>query len=146
MSHVTRTEFGVQDLDCTDEACVELGAELVRGKRTYKWFGRFLGDTAEIRDIGAENYGKSAHVIRVKNAPEGMYEVGLVRNKADTGWDLVYDAWCGGCGLEARLGKNLSKLRIAYNMAVAAKQLRRQGYKMSRKINEAGKPQLVAWR
>ena len=44
MSHVSTINVEIRDLEALKEACKVLGLEFKEGQKTYKWFGRHVGD------------------------------------------------------------------------------------------------------
>ena len=62
MSHISKIELEVNDLNTLDRACKRLGLALVKGQKNFKWFGKKAGDCD--------------HVIRF---PEAEYEIGITR-------------------------------------------------------------------
>lgn len=150
MSHVTTLELAVDDLNALEEACQLLGLELMRGQKTYKWYGTWMqdydtADAAFRNGIKPEDYGKCEHALRVKGNNES-YEVGIVR-RADGTLGIIYDLWAGGRGLEAAIGRGATKLREEYSLAVAMAKTRRKGFRVQRRINqETGRPQMYASR
>ena len=40
MSHISKIELEVTDLGVLSQACKRLGLTLIRGKRTFKWYGK----------------------------------------------------------------------------------------------------------
>ena len=66
MSHITKLELEIEDLDALEEACTEdLGVELVRNQTKYKHYQR-------------SQQGECEHAIRVKDN-EKAFEIGVVR-------------------------------------------------------------------
>lgn len=137
MSHITKINLLIKDLDALDKACSRLGLELVRGQKTFKWYGRFVGDSLGIAGVNPADYGKCEHAIRVKGNV-GAYEIGLVKRADDKGYDLHWDNYQGGYGLaekvgyetgaRARVGAKATKLADWYAAEVARKQMARQGF------------------
>lgn len=114
MSHVVTIETQVTDLVALRQACEALGLELVEGQRNYRWFGRHVADYPLPEGFAVEDLGKCHHAIRVKGNPKA-YEIGVVRRKdGKAGYQLIYDFWSQGMGLEAVAGKGLTKLRQEY--------------------------------
>jgi|SRR5215472_11475699 len=144
MSHITTLNLFITDLEALDSACKRLGLELVRGQKTFKWFGRFMGDysgqdAAFRHGVKVEDYGKCEHAIRVKNSARA-YEIGLVkRSDGKPGYQLIWDSWQGGHGLCEKVmyqrgGKsNADKLKDWYAAEVARKQMRKQGFSVQAK-------------
>lgn len=143
MSHVSALETRVNDLDCLDRACKELGTvELIRNQKTYKWFGQWVqdyhgDDAAYKRGIDPKDYGKCEHAIRVKGNNQA-YEVGVARNK-DGELVLVYDFWAGGHGLQKAIGASGELLRREYALQCGIKTMLKKGLKVSREINPVTK-------
>ena len=49
MSHVTDLKLRIHDLDALEEAAEKCGLQLMRGQKTYAWFGEFMNDSREDR-------------------------------------------------------------------------------------------------
>lgn len=151
MSHITKINLLIKDLDALDKACKRMGLELVRDQKTFKWYGRFMGDSKppkEMADQGytAEKYGTCDHVIRVKDN-RSAYEIGVVKRADGKGYMLAWDSWRGGFGLLAATGydskdQKASKLRDWYGAEVARKQMSRQGW-MVKTIQQDRKVQVL---
>lgn len=112
----------VRDLDAVDEACAELGLELHRGKRSFKWYGRFMGDSSGYGNRDPKTFGQCDHAISVKGDSEA-YEVGLVPD-GEGAYDLLLDTWGPGARMLAKAGQNLNRLRQGYSVALAGKRAR----------------------
>lgn len=137
MSHITKIGLQIKDLDALDKACRRLGLSLIRGQRTHKWYGRFVGDSPGIAEIQRKDYGKCEHAIKV-NGNAQAYEIGLVRRADGKGYEMVWDSWKGGFGLAEATGYDAkdtkaTKLRDWYAAEVARKQMARQGFTVTAK-------------
>ena len=131
MSHVASIELEIKDLDALDEACETLGLELVRGQKTYKWWGHSVGDYPLPTGFKASDLGKSEHAIRIPG-DKNAYEIGVVpRRDGKPGYTLLWDFYAGGYGMEAKVGKDACKLKQAYSAAVATRHYRKLGYRVS---------------
>ena len=137
MSHVVTETVLIKSLPDLKSAAAALGLVFVEGQTSFKWYGRFVGDT--VPDSDPATWGMCDHAIRLSS--NRGYEIGVV--KVEGGYRLRYDAWCGGYGLEDVAGVKLSRLKSEYSAQVATKQLRREGYSVARKIVN-GKLRLVA--
>lgn len=113
MSHITSIKVVIRDLTALQRAAEGLGMELVRNQSTFKWFGRFVGDSPLPEGRTREEMGKCQHALRVKDNYDA-YEVGVVFRRDGEGWDLHYDSWQEGYGLEKVAGKGCGKLLQAY--------------------------------
>lgn len=143
MSHITKIDLVIKDLDALSKACKSLGLELVKGQKTFK----------------AYTTGRCEHAICVKDMP-GAYQIGLVKGK--DGYELKWDADIGdGHGLYAKVGYetkygyvvepgkvgkmvrgSADKLKDWYAAEVARKQMLKQGF-MVRTIQKGRKVQVL---
>jgi len=152
MSHVSTIKLVVEDLDAMEEACKLIGCELVRGQKTFKWYGRWMNDydatdAAYRQGIKPEDYGKCEHAIRVKGANDKTYEVGLVKNPNGPGWVPIYDFFARGYGLQDAVGDGAGNLRREYALQVGMREFARKGFRTERRINPVTqKAQMRAWR
>src|SRR5262249_30989281 len=131
MSHISEIAIQVKDLDSLEAACRELGLELVRGQTKYKWFGQWVGDTPLPPGVKKSDLGKCDHAIRIPGN-EAAYQIGVCKNSDGT-FSLRWDFWCGGYGLEERVGSGAGKLIQSYAAEVAMRQARKQGYAVQRR-------------
>jgi hypothetical protein len=151
MSHVVSMTFYIDDLDCLEKACVQLGLKLKRDQKTYKWFGQWVNDyrkndAAFNLGIQPEDYGKCEHAISV-DGNDKAYEIGLVARKdGKPGYQMVYDFYGGGRGLMEKVGKDASKLCQAYSVQQHTKRglnLQQRGFSMTQQTDEQGRVHLV---
>lgn len=138
MSHIVTLKTKFLDLDALKQACPDLGLEFRENQRTYNWFGKSVGDYPLPAGFTKEDLGKCNHAIAVKDASSNTYEIGVVANKNGEGYTLLWDFWQGGYGLEAKVGKNASKLVQGYKVEVAIKELRRQGRRVRKTYTDSG--------
>lgn len=122
MSHLCKLPLRIKRLDLLEVAAEKLGLEFRQGQETYKWFGRFVGDTKLPDGLSVEDLGKCEHALRVKGKP-GAYEIGLVSAADGDGYELLYDFWAGGRGLEQAVGHRCSKLLQRYSAEVTVETL-----------------------
>lgn len=132
MSHITKIGLQIKDLDALEKACRRLGLTLKRDQKTFKWYGRFVGDSPGIPGVKPEDYGKCDHAISVDGKPQA-YEIGLVRRGDGKGYDMHWDSWNRGYGLVEAVGYDQkdtagNKLKDWYAAEVARKQMSRQGF------------------
>jgi hypothetical protein len=139
MSHVADVDLEIKDLDSLAKAADDLGFELVRGKKNFKWYGRFMNDwnnaerAAALKGFDPSKFGECDHVLRIKGAPEGQYEIGLVKHPSGkAGWVPLYDAYGVGRNLETKCGGvGLPKLKQEYSKQVSQKTVKRMGYRVN---------------
>ena len=129
MSHLSRVECHVADLDALEQAANNREADLVRDVPTFVAFTK---------------NNKCAHVIRLRNKPKGAYEVGVIKREDGT-FDLSCDQDYGsGYDLARQFGRNLDGLVTEYTACVDENLLRKRGYRVRREINESAHIRLVA--
>lgn len=146
MSHVTTIDLEVKDLNALERAANVLGLELVRDQRTYKWWGQSVGDYPLPEGFTENDLGKCEHALRVKDNDQA-YEIGITtRRDGKPGYQLLWDFYGGGYGLQAKVGEDGKLLKQSYAAEVAAKHLRLQGYRVSQTLEGDGRITLKAKR
>jgi len=123
MSHISRIELDIKDLQSLKEACKRLGFEFRKNQQSYLWYGRWVGDSPLPEGITEEQLGKCDHAIKV---PGAQYEVGVVRKGQS--FILLYDEWVKG-GLKTKLGVNAGLLKQAYTIETLRKEARQKNYR-----------------
>jgi hypothetical protein len=145
VSHVVKIKLVITDLEALQLAAAELGLEMVR-QDTYKWFGRYMADSPLPEDFTTADLGRCEYALRIPGKPNA-YEVGVARRKDGAGYELLWDYWQGGYGLETVIGEGAQTLKRAYNLTVAEREMRRKGFRTARAHHPmTGKPRLKAWR
>lgn len=116
MSHISKIELEVNDLSILSQACARLGLELIRAKRTFKWYG---------------NEAPCDHAIRV---PGAEYEIGV----SDT--NGIYELNCDffDRNLEQVIGKQGGLLKQAYAVEKTGVEARRKGYSVLERRTDSG--------
>jgi hypothetical protein len=152
MSHVAEGVCRVHDLDLLESAAADMSRpmELVRDRKTYTWYGRFLNDwrdktrAAALKGADTSTFGKCDHVLRFKDAKPGEYEIGVKAAPDGDGYRLEYDAYSGGGrAIEAACGQDLTVLADEYNAQMTARTLARQGMRVRRVVSETGEIQMI---
>ena len=118
MSHVAIVDVEIKDLTALARACENLGLKFNEGQKTYKWYGRSVGDYPLPDGFTASDLGKCSHAISIpgnKNA----YEVGICKNPNGKGYLPLWDFWNGGYGLQKMVGDNCDLLVHEYSKEVA---------------------------
>jgi len=132
MSHISKIELVIHSLEDLKDACRQLEFEFMKNQKTFKWYGRWVGDTPLPEGIKIEDLGKCDHAIRV---PGCEYEVGIVM-RGDH-YILLWDYYSVG-GLEVKIGPNAGKIKQAYTVARVRKEARRKGYRvLEKKIDQS---------
>lgn len=138
MSHITKINLIVKDLDALGRAAERLGLELVRDQKT------FAGYTT----------GRCDHALRVKGT-QGLYEIGVAKRVDSKGFELKWDGHMGRTAtalplyeavgydkIEYGKGANTNKLLDWYAAEVARKQMAKQGF-MVRTVQREKKVQVL---
>lgn len=142
MSHVATIDIEIKDLDCLRAAAADLGMEFREGQRTYRWWGRSVGDYPLPEGFAAADLGTCEHALAVAGNPDA-YEVGVARRRdGQPGYALLWDFYAGGRGLQAAVGKGAGRLKQAYAARVTEKQMRRKGLRVARSVDEQGRVHL----
>jgi len=117
MSHISKIELEVNELNTLDSACKRLGLELVKGQINFKWFGKKAGDCD--------------HVIRV---PEAEYEIGITRVNG------IYELECDyyDFNIGRAIGEKAGLLKQAYAVEKTKAEARRKGYVAIEKQTDTG--------
>lgn len=158
MSHIAEVELEVKDLAALRAAADRLGLDLCENVTRYRWWRdealeRAGGNATAIAHV--EDYlrrnphnlpngaapGECTHVLRVRGREGHAYEVGVLA-KPGGGFQLLWDFWQGGQGLEAAIGTDGNRLKQRYAVEVAKKQARRQGWRVNEVAQADGSVQL----
>jgi hypothetical protein len=138
MSHIAEMELDIKDLDALEKAGKKLGLVLVKDQKNYKWFGESVGDYPLPAGFKESDLGKCDHVLKIPNSPNS-YEIGVVKRRdGKPGFQLLWDFWMGGYGLQDKIGAGGGLLKQAYSLEVAKKQMLRKGYRVSEKRDAKG--------
>lgn len=153
MSHITTCDLKIKDLGALKQAAEACGLEFVEGQKTYKWYGRRVGDDPMPPGMKEEDLGKCDHALRVPGKA-GAYEIGVVANPDGT-YTLLWDSWAGGKGLmqhvssaSDRRREGIGKLHQEYSAAVTRKELlrlKRRGYRV-KEVREGNTIKIKAYK
>lgn len=148
MSHVATVDVEITNLDWLEKACRKVGLEFWRDQRTYRWFGKHVGDYPLPTGFSKDELGKCRHALGLPSSagPQAMsaYQVGVVpRRDGRPGWSLLWDFFNGGCGLRDVVGENCSKLVQAYSTVAARETAIRQGMRVTEQQLADGSIRLV---
>lgn len=148
MSHTTKGQCRVTNLDDLELAAPLLGLRLVRGQRTWRWYGQFMNDSAEGRALASvlpvSQWGKCEHALQVVGHESG-YEIGVVPAlDGGPGYDLVFDGWGPGAEITKRCGADLGRLAAEVGAQAALRELARKGYRARVERTEKNLPRVVA--
>lgn len=136
MSHVVAIKLEIKDLDALAKAAEMLGLEFKRDQKTFRWYGTHVGDYPLPQGFKASDMGHCDHALSVKGDSRA-YEVGVCRTRdGSEGYCVLFDFWAGGHGLVEKIGPEAKKLRQAYAVQVAKKQLLRAGNRVE--VQERG--------
>jgi len=104
----------------------------MEGQTTYKWYGRWVGETQLPEGIIEDDLGKCDHAIIV---PDCEYEIGVVRR--ENSYILLWDSWYRG-GLKKKIGKNAGILKQAYSVERIRREARKKAYRVIEKRTDQG--------
>jgi hypothetical protein len=124
MSHVSKIELEINNLQDLKNACQRLNLQFMENQQTYNWYGRFVGDTPLPEGISPEDLGKCHHAIKV---PGAVYEIGVVFKNGK--YLLLWDSWRSG-KLEEKLGKDAGLLKQAYAVERIRSEARLKNYRV----------------
>ena len=116
MSHISKIELEVKDLGILGQACARLGLNLIRGQRTFKWYGK---------DAQCE------HAIKI---PGANYEIGVLYRNG------LYDLNCDfyDRNIEKVIGRKGGLLKQAYAVEKTKIEARKKGYSILERQTENG--------
>ena len=116
MSHISKIELEVKDLQVLKKACERLGLNLIKGRKEFKW------------------YGKSAPCDHAVTIPNAAYEVGIINIGGH--YELRCDYY--DPGIEKAIGPNGGLLKQAYALEKTRSEARRKGYTVTEKSAKQG--------
>jgi len=131
ISHVSRIELEIRSLDALIEACNRLGFRFVKNQNTYKWYGRWIGDSPLPDGIRKQDLGKCDHAIKI---PDCNYEIGVVKKGGI--YILLWDSW--ESKLRLAVGNNGGILKQAYTQEAIKQHAKLKGYLVTEKKTEKG--------
>ena len=100
MSHVAIVDVEITNLDWLAQAAKSLGLEFCAGQQTYRWFGRYAGDSPLPEGFSAADLGHCDHAIKLRDQTwergHTPHEIGIVRRRdGRPGWTMLYDFYTG---------------------------------------------------
>jgi len=116
MSHISKIELEVTDINVLSKACDRMGLKLIKGKKRFKWFGR--------------EDGTCDHAITI---PEAEYEIGVV--KASGQYELSCDFF--DRRLQEVIGDGGGLLKQAYAIEKTRQASRIKGYSVVERQNQS---------
>lgn len=132
MSHISKIELEIRDLQSLKDACNNLGFQFMDGQKRYLWYGKWVGNQPLPDGISEEDLGKCDHAIHV---PAAVFEIGVV--KKGNGYILLWDSWVGG-GLQKQIGHDSEILKQSYAVESVKREARRKGYRLTEKRMKNG--------
>ena len=132
MSHISKIEIEIRDLEALKQACNRLGFHFMENQKHYLWYGKIVGNNPLPEGFTEEDFGKCTHAIHV---PTAAFEIGVV--KKDNAYQLMWDSWIGG-GLQKAIGKDAGILKQTYALESVKREARRKGYRFIEKKMKHG--------
>jgi len=114
MSHISNISTnGIEfDLGVLKALCQQEGWAFIDNQKTYRWFGRFVGDSPMPAGFTEKDLGKCDHAISI---PGCSYELGVLKGK-NGGYIMLADFWMEG-GLHRKFGAKGEKFIQYYGVA-----------------------------
>lgn len=149
MSHLVKIKTVLTDMEAVKETCRELGLTFKEGQRTYKWWGRSVGDYPMPQGVTKDDLGKCDHAIGI---PGTDWEVGVFRLAALTPrgkptYTLLFDFY-GSNGapiLKALGGQEGKRFSQIYTVNKATLEARAKGHQVVREVQPTGKIKLKVY-
>ncbi|EFK08823.1 conserved hypothetical protein [delta proteobacterium NaphS2] len=116
MSHISKIELEVKDLGILGQACAVLGLQLIKDRKTFRW------------------YGKEADCDHCIKVPGADYEIGVIRNRHC--YELSCDFY--DRNLEKVIGPKGGLLKQAYAVARTRIEARKKGYSVFEQKTDEG--------
>lgn len=132
MSHISKIEIEIRDLEALKQACNRLGFHFMNNQKRYQWYGKWVGNEPLPYGISEEDLGKCDHAIHV---PAAAFEIGVV--KRDNSYILLWDSWIGG-GLQKHIGKDAGLLKQTYALESVKREARSKKYRFTEKRMKHG--------
>jgi len=125
MSHVAKIKAEIKDLKALKNTCDRMGWQFKENQKSYKWYGRHIGDYPMPEGLTQNDLGKCDHAISVPNC---NYEIGVVKNKLNGGktYDLLWDFFDSSLKL-AMGGDTAPKLVQAHTIEAGKIAARKKG-------------------
>lgn len=103
MSHIVTSEAQIFDLNALETACGRLGLEFVRNQKTFRWWGKHVGDYPIPEGFTENDMGTCDHAIRI-SGDDRAYEIGVVRRRdGENGYCLMFDFYGRGKGMQDKV-------------------------------------------
>jgi len=132
LSHISRIELEIRDLDSLKQACKRLGFQFMENQEHYTWYGKWVGNQPLPDGIDEKDLGKCTHAIHI---PAAVFEIGIVRK--GNAYTLLWDSWIGG-GLQKQIGNDAGVLKQAYAIESVKRESKRKGYRLTEKRMKRG--------
>lgn len=116
MSHISKIELEVTDLEVLNQACVRLGLTLIKGRKSFRW------------------YGKNAACSHAIQVPGADYEIGVLDK--DGRYELNCDYF--DRNIEKAVGSQAGLLKQAYAVEKTKLEARKKGYSILERQTKEG--------
>lgn len=143
MSHIVSIAVKLTDLDAIKATCRELKLTFKPNQKTYRWYGRSVGDTPLPAGFTAAELGQCEHAIEV---PGADYDIGLARAKDGQGYVMLFDYWGPGQSIPNAIGgynadgtAHANRFVQLYGVHKATREAVKLGYTVRRENLKNGK-------
>lgn len=122
MSHVAEIELKtkIDNLELLKKTCKRLGLVFHEGKKTYKWYGRHVGDYPLPAGFSQSDLGRCDHCMSIEGNNKA-YEIGVIEKNGQ--FTFLWDFWQGGFGLEEKIGSKGENIENAYNLELTKSEM-----------------------
>ena len=112
---------------------------------TYRWYGRYVGDWPLPEGYTEEDLGHCTYAMGLPNNDEA-YEVGVVERKDGKGWDMCWDFYQKGYGLQDAIGEDGTNLKTGYTKTLTINEARKNGFRVKERRNEHNQVELTLFK
>jgi len=119
MSHISRIQLDVNNLNCLEKAVKKLGGTFHKNKTEFSYYA-----------------GRKGKCLHAASFPNCSFDLGIIKGE-NNDYVLQWDSYSSG-GLSKVLGENANKLKQTYAVEVAKNVAKMQGYIFTEKTKENG--------
>jgi len=125
MSHISRIQLDVNNLNCLEKAVKKLGGTFHKNKTEFSYYA-----------------GRKGKCLHAASFPNCSYDLGIVQGENNKSFGLEWDSFSQG-GLTKVLGTNADKLKQLYTSFVVKDQAMKEGNTVVEKVLQDGTIKMV---
>jgi hypothetical protein len=92
-----------------------------------------------------EDLGHCTYAMGLPNNDKA-YEVGVVERKDGKGWDMCWDFYQKGYGLQDAIGEDGTNLKTGYTKTLTINEARKNGFRVKERRNEHNQVELTLFK